>query len=300
MVAFLVTAAIGLYYQGYCPLGSVMANLLMIPLASVIFSVFLLMIPVCFIPLACKAGAEILNLLLALITGICQYFADSSVAVKMIPGWITLLFLILFFCLLQWQKKVPVLICMASMILLVFTVWFYPFTMDARIAVIRGGSSGTVTLLYADPASKSGCIVNLPDYERAAAAVDFFNYYGIERCRQIYLTNRRQMNYSSMKFLKSKIPVDRIDILEKSSYLQEKDLKRTQKHDMLNYPLAAFPDILQFAVIANERNKADGFYLFSGKQKNSMADSAEYCCRSVRTLYPELILLNGKTLKEIP
>ena len=69
---------------------------------------------------------------------------------------------------------------------------------------------------------------------------------------------------------------------------------------MLNYPLAAIPDLLQFAVIANERNKADGFYLFSGKQKNSMADSAEYCCRSVRTLYPDLILLNGKTLNEIP
>ena len=258
------------------------------------------MIPFCAIPFCCVVGAGILNFLLDCMTMICRIFAESSVAVKMIPGWMTLLFLLLFFGFFQFASQFKRFCCMWAMIILIAAAWVYPLMQDPCVAVIRGGSSGTVTLLYADPLSKTGVIVNLADYERAAAAVNFFERYGIERCSRVYLTHKSHQNRSGMKFLKSKMQIGQTLILEKSLFLPEKDLKKDQKYDMLSHSLATIPDTLHFTAFTNKKLNEEGFYLFTGKQVRAKSDSAEYYCRSVRSLYPELILLNAETLKEIP
>ncbi len=210
LAAFLGGAGISLYLQGLLLPGSILANLLLLPVTGLLF-------PILFLKLAGgllwsgfdRFGALLLEQsfqAMETITGLGATFLERLPAPH--PAlWEIWLFYFALFGLFLFRKKAAVLTS-GAVLLLIAGSW--PLRAELRppaLFVAHGGSSDIPVVALSDPGGAGVCVVNAAGYEGSGALADFLQRRGDVRIDRIVFTEARSPNLDALKVLAARLPV---------------------------------------------------------------------------------------------
>ena len=205
VIAWLVSLPLSMLYQHVWPGASIFANLLILPLNTLIFGVFLAGAALSFIPGVVLAVSEILSLLFAVMRALASMCADFSLVVPAPHPLPAILFLLIFFVFLSARRLRTAL--PAGIALAVFCLLFYisSFVRIPSVLLLTDGHRASVCL--AEPSSATAVIPAVADTASAAVLSGILRTEGISRCSVLFNASESTASHQALEYLKNKLTV---------------------------------------------------------------------------------------------
>jgi len=212
-VACLGGGVLSILYQGMFPVSAVPANVLVLPLAYLVFILALLTLGFAWIPPVSYGFSVLLEQVFRLIAWTGRFFGGlCRTTVPKPPAWTVAVFLIAFFLLLRVRRFRPAM-TLATLMAALFAFWcFRTKFLPPEILVAEGPGAGTepaVVVTY--PELGRADVVNVPDNRLGYDLADWMTARGIESCRVVAVSSGRKGSFGGLDAFSARIPV--LDVL---------------------------------------------------------------------------------------
>ena len=208
-VVSLGSGALSILYQGIFPLSAVPANLLVMPLAFLVFVLAGISLLFAWLPPVGQVFSGLLESVFRLIGWIGRFFGEFfETPIPKPPVWTVILFLATLFFLLRTKRRGRAFSA-ASIMAALFVFWSFraPF-LPAEILIASGGGTGLKpAVVVTDPALGRADVVNVPDYRTGMALADYLLSRGITVCRSVAVSSGRKASFDGLDAFAAQIPV---------------------------------------------------------------------------------------------
>lgn len=211
--AFAAGLAITLRSSGLLLPGSIIVNLLLIPIVALLFPVLFLKLALSFCGSTLNAiGAWLLSMVFKLLNAITQSAVElfsniPAVRPSLLEVWLFGLGLLL---LLGVKSRRIAILGGGLIFLLVFSwigrVWCEP----PRVIAMAGGQNKIPLIAIAEPARHLAIAINLPGSDSGAMLAKLLRKYGITQLEALYPTQSRKENIVGIPSLIRALPIKRI------------------------------------------------------------------------------------------
>ena len=212
-VACLGGGVLSILYQGMFPVSAVPANILVLPLAYLVFILAVPSLVFAWIPPVANVFSVLLEQVFRLIAWTGRFFGGlCETSVPKPPAWTVAVFLAAFILLLRMRRFRPAVI-LAALLAALFASWcFRTKFLPPEILVAEGPGAGTepaVVVTY--PELGRADVVNVPDYRLGCDLADWLTSRGIESCRVVAVSSGRKGSFGGLDAFSTRIPV--LDVL---------------------------------------------------------------------------------------
>ena len=205
VIAWLVSLPLSLLYQRIWPGASIFANLLILPLNTLIFGVFLIGSVLSFLPGVTQSVTELLSFLFGVMRAAASLCSDFSIRVPSPHPVCAVLFLLLFFGLLSAQRLRTALAAGIALTACCILLYAASFTRTPSVLLLTDGQRVSVCL--AEPAAGTAVIPALADTASAAALAGILNAEGIPRCSLLFSGSGSASARQAQEYLKNRLTV---------------------------------------------------------------------------------------------
>lgn len=215
IAAFLGGAGISLYSQGLLLPGSIVANLLLIPVISILFP--LLGFKLVFGSLLSSAdhlGAELLDFGFRLLEGVTRFAADTFDNLAALrPGVVGLLLFYAGLLALLTARSRRIAAAGGATTVLIMTAWIALVRFEPPVLLAGyGGRAELPFAVIAEPARNIAFLLNAPDRDSTRAIVDFLRRRGVTRLEEVSLPRYRNACIAGLPLLATLLPIGRISL----------------------------------------------------------------------------------------
>ncbi len=205
LATFLVSLPLSLLYQGILPAGSIFANLLILPLNSIIFAVFTAACLLSFLPGAVSCFAVILSCLFGCLKETAALFASYGQSIPKPQIGLVILYLLLTFFLLTARRLRHVVLSSVLLTILTFHLFMAQDKRQDAVVLLTDGNKYSICLLQSS-GSSAVCLA-LADIGDARELQSVFASEGIRTCiLSLNLSDSRD-SLLAQEYLKEKMPV---------------------------------------------------------------------------------------------
>jgi len=208
-VASLGSGVLTILYQGLFPVSAVPANVLVLPLAYMVFILAAAALFFCWMPPVSILLSVLLEHVFRLIAGTGRFFGGlCELTVPNPPVWSVAVFLAALFLLFRVKRFRTGAVLVALMTAL-FGFWcLRPKFMPREILVADSlGAGSEPAVIVADPALGRADVVNVPDYRLGQAFADWLGDRGIGVCRSVAVSSGRKASFDGLDVFSARIPV---------------------------------------------------------------------------------------------
>jgi len=208
-VASLGSGVLSSLYQGLFPISSVPANMLVMPLAYLVFLFAGVTFAFAWLPLALHLLSGAMETVFRLIGWIGRFFGGLfETSVPKPPVWTVAMFLALLFFALKtrsWRRGMAA----ASLMIALAVFWGLraSFLSPEILIVDGGGTELEPAVVVTDPALGRADVVNVPDYRTAMTIADYLRSRGITVCRTVAVSSGRKSSFDGLDAFAGEIPV---------------------------------------------------------------------------------------------
>lgn len=212
-VACLGGGVLSILYQGMFPVSAVPANVLVLPLAYLVFILAVPALVFAWIPPVANVFSVLLEQVFRLIAWTGRFFGGlCETSVPKPPAWTVAVFLAAFILLLRVRRFRPA-VTLATLMAALFAFWcFRTKFLPPEILVAEGPGAGTepaVVVTY--PELGRADVVNVPDYRLGCDLADWLTVRGIDSCRVVAVSSGRKGSFGGLDAFSARIPV--LDVL---------------------------------------------------------------------------------------
>ena len=209
VVACLGGGVLSILYQGLFPVSAVPANVLILPLAYLVFVLAVPALVFAWIPPVANVFSVLLEQVFRLIAWTGRFFGGlCETSVPKPPAWTVAVFLAAFFLLLRVRRFRPAAI-LATLMAALFAFWcFRTKFLPPEILVAEGRGAGTepaVVVTY--PELGRADVVNVPDYRLGCDLADWLTARGIDSCRVVAVSSGRKASFGGLDAFSARMPV---------------------------------------------------------------------------------------------
>lgn len=206
---FLAATALTMLQQGLFPAASMPANLLLIPLSSLIFLLAGIAGACSWIPHVDLWTSSLLEKGFSALNGLCSFFADFSPPPQASPPlWSVFAFLTALFLFLCASKKIWIALSLIALAALPAYWFLRTSNLKPECVVLAGGGCDlSPTVILADPQTGKAILANVPDFLTAKAALEHLRSIGIGEC-SLLLAQDTAAAYG-IRYLKDDLPLRR-------------------------------------------------------------------------------------------
>ncbi len=181
---FLAAAALTMLHQGLFPVASMAANLVLIPLSSLIFLFAGIAGASIGIPCLREAASRLLESGFSALGAVCDFFAGFAPHPQASPPiWSVFAFLTALFVFLCADRRAWILVATAALVALPIFWRFRTAGLPMECAVLVGGGFDVrPTVILADPEAGGAILANVPDFQSAKATQEYLRAFGIGEC----------------------------------------------------------------------------------------------------------------------
>ncbi|MGE4565992.1 MAG: ComEC/Rec2 family competence protein [Victivallaceae bacterium] len=214
-VAFLAGAAITLdFQQSFLP-GSIVANILLLPVVALLFPMLAVKILASFVPWFDTLAGITLAALFGVIDAVAALAATlfPASATGPMPAWgIILLYTGLLLLLFPGWKRLPHRRLAGALMIAGVIAYLHIRMLCASPAALiaYGGRAEIPAVAIADPAAGVGVVINVPDGAAAAAIADFLRQHGIAKVDRVVFSEARSGAVGNLRALLRLLPVDNV------------------------------------------------------------------------------------------
>ncbi len=212
VAAFLGGAALSMYFQGLLLPGSILANLLVLPIVGLLFPLLGLKIAAAVL---WSAAVPVCNLLLLgalgwldAVSGVCATFFGAAGAIRPSPVWAVIFYTAL--ALLLAGGRVRRLAGTAG--LCVCFAWWLGASYFRPSSLLLGSSGeGPPFMIFRDAGADFTAVVNVPDFAAAGAIEKYLAESGIPRIDLLAFSGGKSGHMNGAPALARRIPVLRVE-----------------------------------------------------------------------------------------
>lgn len=188
---FLAATALTMLHQGLFPVASMAANLVLIPLSSLIFLFAGIAGVSIGIPLLREPASKLLESGFSALGTVCDFFAGFAPHPQASPPvWSVFAFLIALFVFLCADRRAWILAATVALVALPIFWRFRTTGLPMECAVLAGGGCDVQpTVILADPEAGGAILANVPDFQAAKAAQEYLRSFGIGECALLIAQN---------------------------------------------------------------------------------------------------------------
>lgn len=212
-VACLGGGVLSILYQGMFPVSAIPANVLVLPLAYLVFILAVPALAFAWLPPVANVFSVTLEQVFRLIAGTGRFFGGlCETTVPKPSAWTVAVFLAAFFLLLRTRRFRPAVVLVTLMAAL-FAFWcFRTKFLPPEILVVEGPGAGTEpAVVVTCPELGRADLVNVPDYRLGCDLADWLAARGIESCRVVAVSSGRKGSFGGLDAFSARIPV--LDVL---------------------------------------------------------------------------------------
>ncbi len=221
VAAFLGGVGISLYSQGLLLPGSIVANLVLMPVVALLFPVLMFKLGFgMFWEGFDRAGAWMLEQCFWLMDAVVRISATGFGRLPAVRPSVleVLVFYAALFTLIAVRSRRAVWLAGAVLLLLPASWMIRADLHSPALFVTAGSDDEPAVVVFHDPASGYACAVNASGYATVPAAVDFLQTRGVTRLDRLAFTAARSGNLAGITQLSTRIPVSGVMVSELDRY----------------------------------------------------------------------------------
>ncbi len=216
IAAFLAGGAITLHFQGMWLPGSILSNIILLPVTGIMFQIAgaKLLLGWCWTWLD-RFFASVLEYLFGFVDWITAAVAAvfDSAAVRMPAVWELGIFYLALFCFIVPEKHRIVRRTAGAVTLALLLGWWHTGVNTApAVLTVQNGGMEYPCIALADPVAGVGVMVNTPAWEAVPAVTGFFRRHGIQRIDRIVFSHGKAGTLSGLNGIVRDMPVNAIQL----------------------------------------------------------------------------------------